>query len=208
MSYLFENQNILCLSPHPDDVEFSISGLILKSENTKFDILLGSYGGNFDLTTGQNRLEESKKAWEISGVFNSNLIFENLYGLHENAAVNVFDSYLAKNYDTIIIPTGNHEDSHYFHRFFNSAALAASRNKKVNIIEYKTASTLENWIPNLYIDVSTVYDKKKEILSTFASQLHRPYFQDKVFDSFHHNYNCFKRGLSCVESLKIIRWFA
>jgi LmbE family N-acetylglucosaminyl deacetylase len=207
MSYLFNDQKILCLSPHPDDVEFSISGLILKSEKTQFDILLGSYGGNFDVTTGENRLEEFKKAWNDTGLKNVNLIFKNIYGKPENEAVNVLDDLLSQNYDTLIIPTGNNEDSHYYHRFFNSAALAASRSKNINIVEYKTASTLENWIPNFYVDISSVYEKKKQILSNFNSQLHRPYFQDDVFDSFHHNYNCFKRGLGCVESLKILRWY-
>ena len=33
---LFNYDNILCLSPHPDDVEFSMSGLIKKYSDTIF----------------------------------------------------------------------------------------------------------------------------------------------------------------------------
>ena len=33
------SEKILCISPHPDDTELSISGSIMKFNHTKFDIL-------------------------------------------------------------------------------------------------------------------------------------------------------------------------
>ena len=38
MKFLGFNK-VLCLSPHPDDVEFGMMGTILKYTNTVFDIL-------------------------------------------------------------------------------------------------------------------------------------------------------------------------
>jgi len=55
MKFLGLNK-VLCLSPHPDDVEFGMMGTILKYYDTHFDILCLSSGGDFDNTTGQNRL--------------------------------------------------------------------------------------------------------------------------------------------------------
>ena len=38
MKFLGFNK-VLCLSPHPDDVEYSMSGTIIKYEDTHFDIV-------------------------------------------------------------------------------------------------------------------------------------------------------------------------
>ena len=35
---LFNFNRVLCLSPHPDDVEYSMLGTIMKYSNTKFEI--------------------------------------------------------------------------------------------------------------------------------------------------------------------------
>ena len=39
---------VLCLSPHPDDVEYGMLGTILKYKDTNFQILNVSRGGDFD----------------------------------------------------------------------------------------------------------------------------------------------------------------
>ena len=56
-------KKVLCLSPHPDDVEFGMMGTVLKYTDTHFDIVCLSPGGNFDDTTGAGRLQEVRDAW-------------------------------------------------------------------------------------------------------------------------------------------------
>ena len=48
-------KRVLCLSPHPDDVEYSMLATIKKNSNTKFDIFCLSRGGakGFDVTNDQ-----------------------------------------------------------------------------------------------------------------------------------------------------------
>ena len=46
---------VLCLSPHPDDVEYGMLGTILKYKDTQFDIIVISQGGDFDNTSNINR---------------------------------------------------------------------------------------------------------------------------------------------------------
>ena len=62
MKFLGFNK-VLCLSPHPDDVEFGMMGTILKHTDTHFNIVCLSSGGNFDNTTGQYRLQEIQNVW-------------------------------------------------------------------------------------------------------------------------------------------------
>ena len=46
----FLNANrVLCLSPHPDDIEYGALGIMYKFKDTQFDILTISIGGKFDL---------------------------------------------------------------------------------------------------------------------------------------------------------------
>ena len=51
---------VLCLSPHPDDVEYGMLGTICKYKDTKFDIFVLSQGGDFDDTTSKERHLESE----------------------------------------------------------------------------------------------------------------------------------------------------
>ena len=55
---------VLCLSPHPDDVEYSMAGTIIKHTGTTFDILCLTQGGDCDDTTGENRLKEVENSWK------------------------------------------------------------------------------------------------------------------------------------------------
>ena len=56
---------VLCLSPHPDDVEYGMLGSICKFKDTTFDILTTSIGGNFDKSSGESRFRECEKVWEL-----------------------------------------------------------------------------------------------------------------------------------------------
>ena len=84
MKYLGFNK-VLCLSPHPDDVEYGVGGTILKYSNTQFDILCLTQGGDCDTTTNISRLEEARNAW--GGTSNTNLFFTENKFLKEQASI-------------------------------------------------------------------------------------------------------------------------
>jgi LmbE family N-acetylglucosaminyl deacetylase len=46
---LLQFNKVLCLSPHPDDVEYSMSATIKKFCNTQFDVLCLTKGTSTDL---------------------------------------------------------------------------------------------------------------------------------------------------------------
>ena len=50
---------VLCISPHPDDVEYIMMGTFLNHVATLFIILNLCQGGDLDSTTGKSRLRKS-----------------------------------------------------------------------------------------------------------------------------------------------------
>ena len=60
---------VLCLSAHPDDTEYGILGSMMKFQDTQFDIVVLSNGGDFDESSGFNRERECTEIWnELSNV--------------------------------------------------------------------------------------------------------------------------------------------
>ena len=74
MKFLGFNR-VLCLSPHPDDIEYSMGGTIIRHSNTQFDILCLTQGGDYDVTTDNSRLNEARNSWKSTKVNNINLHF-------------------------------------------------------------------------------------------------------------------------------------
>ena len=200
-------KKVLCLSPHPDDVEYSIVGSILQSDQTQFDILCLTQGGDFDKTNSKNRLQEVTDFW--SGIKNVNLFFtdtDHLKSKQEDEWVNFIENKFEMNsYDAIM--TTNQIDSHFEHRQTSRIAFAICRASKIGIIEYRSPSTLVEWIPNYFIDISKSYSKKIKMLNNFVSQGKRVYFQPEQIKAFHTNFQASKRGLEIVEMFKITQLY-
>jgi LmbE family N-acetylglucosaminyl deacetylase len=100
--------------------------------------------------------------------------------------------------------TTSEYDSHFEHVLISSFAAPLSRSNPYSIIQYRSPSTLEKWIPNLFVSLKEFYYIKKKMLNQFKSQIHRPYFSDDVVHGFHTNFQCMKKGKGFVESYKII----
>ena len=162
MKFLGFNK-VLCLSPHPDDVEFGMMGTILKYNDTHFDIICLSSGGDFDNTTGQNRLQEVQDAWGNQP--NVTLHFTKLKLLKElshDAWVNFIETLFTnkEEYDCLFVPTK--EDSHFEHKITSNLPYVLARRTKCGIIQYKSPSTLDDWTPNFFVDLQTLVNREKE----------------------------------------------
>jgi LmbE family N-acetylglucosaminyl deacetylase len=210
---LLNFNRVLCLSPHPDDVEYSMSGTIMKCTDTIFDIVCLSNGGDCDTTTGVDRLNEVKNFWEGSNS-NVNLYFSENRFLRERKEeewVNWIETNFLKNNSYDCIFTTSNIDSHFEHQLINRLGPALIRgiwpNRKElgppSLIEYKSPSTLDEWNPSFVVDIENTYGKKKLGLVSFTSQLHHNYFNTDILDAFHTNYQCCKKGMMCVEEFKI-----
>ena len=193
---------ILCLSAHPDDTEYGLLGSMMKFEETDFDVLVLSSGGDFDKTTGKSRQQECMKIWDRVQFNVSGRFFGKKYvkDTPEDEWVNIIEQdYNISGYDCILsLPK---YDSHFEHRMVNHIAYALVRGTKCGIVTYKTPSTLEEWIPNFHVNVDNEIDEKVDILRrNFVSQRDKLYFQEDMILDFHTNYLCSKVGAGYTES--------
>lgn len=194
---------VLCLAPHPDDVEYAMMGTIRKYQDTHFDIFCMTVGGQFDETSDRPRHQEVINVWENVDA-NVSLLFSETYYMDElghDGWVNFIETkIITDEHACIFIPTS--DDSHFEHKFVNELSYPLTRIKNLSIIEYRTPSTLDTWYPNMFVDITDHFDEKFNQLQHFTSQKDRWYFQRPVFESFHLNYQSYKKGIKYVEKFK------
>ena len=200
--------NVLCLSPHPDDVELGMMGTILKNKNTHFDILCLSQGGDFDTTTNKNRIQEVKNAWNETP--NVELFFsenKHIKDLDHDAWVNYIESTFTSKmeYHCLFVPTK--EDSHFEHKIVNELAAPLTRIKDLSILEYRTPSTLDSWVPNTFVNITDYFEEKYNKLMEFESQKDRWYFKKDLQKSFHSNFQSYKKGIKYTEKFRLIQLY-
>ena len=207
--------NVLCISPHPDDTEYSMMGTILKYWDTMFTCLQLCQGGDMDETTGKNRLFEVENAWTHAGIkygshvnsspSNVNLVFTEVKYMRdmlEEEWINFIERKLSPNLDAIVLP--NEHDSHFEHRLVAGFGKALIRSSPITLIQYKTPSTDQTWVPNLFVDIDKEYHTKIKSLKKFESQLDRYYFREDVLLSFHSDFQSAKKRKPYVEQFKIL----
>jgi LmbE family N-acetylglucosaminyl deacetylase len=209
MKFLGFNK-VLCLSPHPDDVEYSMGGTILSHYDTQFDILCLTQGGDCDITTDSNRLNETKRSWNSTKTTNIDLHFtpyKFLKDLGEDEWINYIETNFINKNDYDCIFTTSMEDSHFEHKIISSFGFPLTRIKSISLIEYCSPSTLEKWTPNIFVDISKVYKTKLEMLKKFTSQQHRSYFERETINGFHTNFQCSKKGIKIIEQFNLKQKF-
>lgn len=210
MKFLNFNR-VLCLSPHPDDTEYSIAGVILKHQDTHFDILCLTQGGDCDSTTSADRIDEVINSWATTPATNYTLHFSDVKFLKDRGVdewIYYIETNFTKKFNYDCIMTTSEHDSHFEHVLVSSFAAPLARIKPYSIIQYRSPSTLDKWTPNLFVSLEDFYYNKKKMLHEFKSQLHHEYFGDFVLDGFHSNFQCMKKGRGFVESYKIITQYA
>ena len=207
--------NVLCISPHPDDTEYSMMGTILKYWDTMFTCLQLCQGGDMDVTTGKNRLFEVENAWKHAGIkygshvnsspSNVNLVFTEakyMRDMLEEEWINFIERKLSPNLDAIVLP--NEHDSHFEHRLVAGFGKALVRQRPITLIQYKTPSTNQTWVPNLFVDIDKEYHTKVKSLKKFESQQDRYYFKDAALRAFHSDFQSAKKRKHYVEQFKIL----
>ena len=210
-----EFDKVLCLAPHPDDIEYSMGGTILKYKDTHFDILCLTQGGDCDETVGFHRLDEVRNSWKSTSADNVSLYFSHNKFLKEKGEdewinhiednfVNIVDS---AGYTYGCICTPSPKDSHFEHQIVSNMGWPLTRIKSISLVEYYSPSTLETWTPNVFIDISKVYNLKLKMLKKFTSQQHRSYFSKETIDGFHTNFQCSKKGINKVERFNLKQIF-
>ena len=227
MKFLNYNK-VLCLSVHPDDVEYGMLGTIMKYKDTQFDVLVLSEGGDFDKSSGKDRHKECQSVWSrIDNLSGSFLDYKHIKDTLEDELISKIENKCdIDSYDCIFVPS--EEDAHFEHKKVSTLSYPLTRRLKCGLIQFKTPSTLDLWIPNFFVDLYSIENRNVEDghdaetkrlflavvwyiklnkLKLFKSQQDKSYFDKSSLESFHSNYQCSMRGLNRVESFKIIRGY-
>ena len=194
--------SVLCLSPHPDDIEFSMGGSIIKHTNTYFTSIVFSTGSVQDKTSNEDRWKECNNYWKNYNNIDQHFLATLMKTYSEEEWINYIEAKFPLNqYRALLIPS--QLDTHFEHRFVHYVAMALTRVTPITIIEYKAASALDTWLPNTFIDISKVAEKKVKLLKKFTSQS-KKYFEPEYMQAFHTHLISLKKGINTVEQFKII----
>src|SRR5258706_15422597 len=179
--------SVLCLSPHPDDIEASMGGTILKHQDTRFASLVFSTGSINDPVTNAARWEECNQYWKNIENIDQRFLSKLLSNYSEEEWINLLEkNFKLSDFDTIFLPSN--QDTHFEHRFVNGIGMALTRSSPVSIIEYKSPSTLDSWVPNLFVEIGKYADEKVARLKKFESQ-RKLNFQSDYMRAFHSHVN-------------------
>ncbi|OGI12547.1 hypothetical protein A3K64_01420 [Candidatus Micrarchaeota archaeon RBG_16_36_9] len=166
--------NILAIGAHPDDIEFgagaTMTKLAKKGHNVSFFIM--SFGGN--LSNHQGREKEAMEAARILGIKN---VFFGRVDPHQLVCnrknIKIVEEIVEKiKPDEIYLPY--HSDTHQDHRNVALCTMAATR-RFSKIYFYETPTTLQDFIPQKYVDIGNHIFNKIEALKAHVTQ-HTDYF--------------------------------
>lgn len=196
-------KNILAIGAHPDDIEISCLGYLLKQnkENkSKVTVLILSTGSVHDSTSGLKRIKESKEA--LKYIKDLNFKYINNKGIkvsnYETICNKVRKLILSTKFDEVLVHDPN--DTNQEHVLAYDIVKTALRRFAINLIRYRSISSTNDFKANLYVDVKDFIATKKKSLKFHKSQKFHEYFEDEYIDSFHNNFSAYIKGLKVSES--------
>ncbi|RLB30616.1 MAG: PIG-L family deacetylase [Deltaproteobacteria bacterium] len=162
--------NILASGSHPDDIEIGCSGTLIKDSQQGHDVFLlvitrGEKGGE-----AEARQEEQIKAAEIMGakdVFWGGFTDTELLD-RANEIIHLIESYIEKIQPNFIF-VNFFDDTHQDHRTVNRSVLSAARYVR-NVMFYEVPTT-NNFTPNIFVDIGSVFELKLKALEAHSSQV-------------------------------------
>jgi LmbE family N-acetylglucosaminyl deacetylase len=173
-----ESDKILVLAPHPDDESIGCGGLLLKYSKITDVICLtdGRYGGkgeNFTETIQERRAEfvSSMEYAQVSRYSFLDIEDQNLINSAE-----AFSQIDFTGYRYIFIP--NFLDTHIDHQAVSKLLLGSKLQSDVSIVMYEVWNGLA--LPNSYIDISDVIEKKEKLIKFYTSQLEGMDFHKRI----------------------------
>lgn len=198
-------QSILAIGAHPDDLEFSCFGFLLKQQKLGSSI----YGfiaspDSEERNFFDKRVKETKQSFNLinnSSVFirdKNKISAENYIELADM----IRDFVLQNQIDLVLIHS--HNDTHQEHRLLHEITMTALRRLPISIFAYRSPST-ENFNPILTIDINKEYDLKINAIKKHVSQSGKPYFSEDSIKIANQSWNAKKFGIDFCEEFDILR---
>lgn len=185
MSLIFKN--ILAVGAHPDDIEYSCLGFLLRQKNSGANIstFVASLGSFNDKTSGPNRRTESESALGLNGFkqyYSGTADFD-----YVKTETEIRDLVIKQNFDCVLVHDPN--DSHQEHRITYDITLSAIRRMNLGFILYRSVSTTNGFKCNYRVGVDDFFEQKLTTLKLHKSQQDKSYMTQDLIESFHTYYH-------------------
>lgn len=167
---------IIAIGAHPDDLEYGCGGALYKFSKTKHQLNLlvmtrGDMGGAPEL-----RQKEQERSARL---LNAKLFWGRFLDTQiplEKATINTIEFFIKKiEPDLIFAPFPN--DTHQDHRTVSQATTTAARYVR-NVLFYEVPTTVDFSPASVFVNISSVLDKKMQLLKSHKSQV----FSTRVAD--------------------------
>ncbi|MCX5782172.1 MAG: PIG-L family deacetylase [Elusimicrobia bacterium] len=158
-------KKVLVIAPHPDDETIGCGGTIYKHINSG-----GSAEVLYCTLDSDIRFKEAMNAASVIGFSNKHFLkyqVESLAKQH-NLADKFYSLFKKIDPDIVFVPFWF--DNHTDHRAVNSALRKVAKRKTFNFMIYSYPVWFPLY-PNVLIDIGDVWEKKKEAIQCYPSQL-------------------------------------
>jgi LmbE family N-acetylglucosaminyl deacetylase len=202
-------RTILAIGAHPDDIEYGCFGFLLRhKDECKIHLYVASLGSVGDPTSGIERRDESSESFKKLSP--SSVKFREKTGISDqdfNSVLEEVTGLIQTLKPDLILCLGPH-DSHQEHRKLFDITIAAARRSRASILSYGIVSNTLEFRPQYFVDISEVYEQKKEALLCHQSQKHRTYMSEEYLDIFHSNNYASLHGVRYCEAYEVVRLFS
>ena len=161
---------VLVVGAHPDDPEVMCGGTVYLHKHRGDDVhfIVATNGG-----LGGDVIVRRKEAYDAAGVLGVERV--SFLGMPEGDILETFQTVRLlepeiKEFDPDVIYTHSDKDRHQDHRNLAKATFSAAR-KFSRILTCETPSTLSNFSPTIYTDISNTLEIKVNALKLHKSQL-------------------------------------
>jgi LmbE family N-acetylglucosaminyl deacetylase/CheY-like chemotaxis protein len=195
---------VLAIGAHPDDVEIGCGGTLLRhaaagDRTTILTLTGGEHGGDVGA-----RADESRAAAALLGAELVHLELPDTVLSEGPQTISAIEAVIAIVRPTIVY-THTIRDNHQDHRATNRATMIAARGVP-NVLCYQAPSTVIDFTPTHFVDVTEFIDAKLAALRAFASQhAVRVYLADDMTLATARYWSRFAGGIGYVEPLEVVR---
>ena len=201
-------KSILAIGAHPDDIEYSCFGFLLKQQKRGSNIYAcvlspsSLDGGKLTEQRTQESVRSLRKIPNIEFfIRDKNNIDESQY---QTVADEIRNIVIKNNIDTVLVHS-KENDTMQEHRLLHDITMTALRRLPINIILYRSPSVQSNFKSNMIVDIKEEYIIKIEALKEHKSQLEKNYFSDDAIEMFNRGWSGKYFDIDIFEEFNIVR---
>lgn len=206
---------ILAVGAHPDDIELGCGATLalFKQRGHEVHLLVLTKGE----ASGDARLREKECEQSALTIGADKVFFGNLEDTKITDGVETImeiESLINKLKPNIIF-AHSPKDGHQDHRNVGLAAVSAARNSK-KLLLYESPAALREFLPQLFVDVTSTFNIKLEALKAFGTQVSKVYFKGQNLNQKAHRipyvsnaseglarYRGFQAGVTLAEAFEV-----